>query len=551
MAVLAHFIDVSNNQLSQNFTRLLVICIAHISMFAIPASVWPIIRRYVRPARQIYPLGFSLIIGIIFRGWVLAELLYYLKITPVLDLRYRVFIAVLSMLFATTLLWSGYSSVYSHHERRRDLLSERNKLLMLEQSLQQSASQLDSSASENIRASIFKGLALEVMEPADVFLNRLRATSDDIVRPLSHALLINSKDWKSPVSPKFNIKISWREVIRSAADPQRIHPKLLLVFLSILSAPSNFVNGGLQYGIVGLLTFLFVGPPIILGAKKIAIAVSKGRSEAIRIIAFIAVLPIAGFLLGVTTLVYTIGHPNPYQYIIEGPLFVLLLTAIFAVLETSREQALAIEKDLRQNTEDLQWMIARAREQHRQTERTLAHALHGRLQAVLASAIIRIEQSISSNAQTTELLKGIKKELGETITNLNMRDLNSESVKTIINLIQNNWAGVSEIDFKLSNETEQALLSDPLCLAALNDLLPELIFNAIRHGKAPHITVSIKLNDSRKVEVEVIDDGSFSIAADRNSVGTKLLDEATISWTRERLENRTVVHLLLPIVVSA
>ena len=551
MAVLAHFIDVANNQLGQIFTRLLVICIAHISMFAIPASLWPIIRRYIRPARQVFPLGFLLAIGIIFRAWILAELLFYLEITPVLDLRYRMSIAVISALFATTLIWSGYSSVYSHHERRRDLLSERNKLLLLEQSLLQSASQFDSSASENIRRSVFQSLALEEIEPADVFLTRLRSTSDDIVRPLSHALLIDSKDWKSPVSPNFIITISWREVIRSAADPQRIHPKLLLVFLSILSAPSNFINGGLQYGILGLLTFLIAGPPIILGAKKLAIAVSRGRSEAIRIFAFIVILPIAGLLLGACTLIYTIGYPNPYQYIIEGPLSVLLLTAIFAVLEISREKALAIENDLLQNTEDLQWMIARAREQHRQNERALAHALHGRLQAVLASAIIRIEQSISSHAQTTELIAGIKKELRETITNLNMRDLNNESVKSIINLIQNNWAGVSEIDFKLSDETEEALLSDPLCLGALNDLLPELIFNAIRHGKAPHITVSVELNDSRRVEVEVIDDGSFSIAADRNSVGTKLLDEATISWSRERQENETVVHLLLPIVTNA
>ena len=519
-------------------------------MFAIPASVWPIIRRYIRPVRQVFPLGLALVIGIIFRGWVLAELLFYFKITPELDLRYRVFIAVTSMLFATTLVWGGFSSVYSHHERRRDLLSERNKLVLLERSLQQSAAQFDSSAPENIRASIFHSLELEENTPADEFLTRLRTTLDEIVRPLSHALLTDSKDWKSPVTPNLNISINWREVIRNAADPKRIHPKLLTVFISILSAPSNFVNGGLQYGILGLLTFIIAGPPIVLGVKKLAIAVSRERPETIRMIAFMVSLPIAGLLLGVSTLVYTTGHPKPYQYITEGPLFVLLLSAIFAVFETSREQSIAIENDLEQNTKDLQWMIARAREQHRQSERALAHSLHGRLQAVLASAIIRIEQSVSRQAQTAELIRGIKEELRETITNLNMRDLNNESIKTMINLIQNNWAGVSEIEFKIDDGAEQALLFDPLCLGALNDLLPELIFNSIRHGKASQITVSVNLKDSRTVEVGVIDNGSFTIASDRISVGTQLLDEATISWNRNRLENETAVHLLLPIVVN-
>ena len=92
----------------------------------------------------------------------------------------------------------------------------------------------------------------------------------------------------------------------------------------------------------------------------------------------------------------------------------------------------------------------------------------------------------------------------------------------------------------------EALAGDPLCARSVNDLIPELVFNSVRHGNARVIDVQLQIVDSRTLSLTVIDDGSGDLMTTRHGLGSALLDEASISWSRTRVGARTTTTSLLP-----
>jgi two-component sensor histidine kinase len=82
----------------------------------------------------------------------------------------------------------------------------------------------------------------------------------------------------------------------------------------------------------------------------------------------------------------------------------------------------------------------------------------------------------------------------------------------------------------------------------VNDLIPELVFNSVRHGSARGIDVQLEIADFRTLSLTVIDDGTGVPDMTRHGLGSSLLDEASITWSRTRLDARTTTTCLLPII---
>ena len=77
-------------------------------------------------------------------------------------------------------------------------------------------------------------------------------------------------------------------------------------------------------------------------------------------------------------------------------------------------------------------------------------------------------------------------------------------------------------------------------MVSLIDVIPDLVFNAIKHGKANSIEISIKFQDERVVELIVKDNGIHELVDLGTGLGTKIMNESAISWNRERIAGHTV-----------
>ena len=68
----------------------------------------------------------------------------------------------------------------------------------------------------------------------------------------------------------------------------------------------------------------------------------------------------------------------------------------------------------------------------------------------------------------------------------------------------------------------------------------ESVTNAIRHGKAGLVEISIQdLNDG-SIQIEVKNNGETNLLGSPG-VGSQILDEITMRWTRESIEDKVLV----------
>jgi signal transduction histidine kinase len=60
----------------------------------------------------------------------------------------------------------------------------------------------------------------------------------------------------------------------------------------------------------------------------------------------------------------------------------------------------------------------------------------------------------------------------------------------------------------------------------------EGVSNAIRHGHAKHVEISILEDGADSIRIDISNDGDTNISG-RKGVGSRMLDEITMTWSRE------------------
>ena len=93
------------------------------------------------------------------------------------------------------------------------------------------------------------------------------------------------------------------------------------------------------------------------------------------------------------------------------------------------------------------------------------------------------------------------------------------------------------------------LKNDQVASDILNEILKEVVSNAVRHGNATNIYGEISMKDSRTISVLISNDGLKPPKEKIERVGSKMLDavslERTLEWNSD--EQRTEFKALIPI----
>jgi signal transduction histidine kinase len=529
--------------------RLALLFAVQILMFAFPYLTWWLVCPRVRERNWTWLLLVALLVGAVVRGIALGFLLTLVGVTNTPDLAFRIVASLTHMALVVVLLWFVVSEVRGVQSRRLQLLAERDQLIRLQEAAQRDLAHLSDRATEEIRRSILDSLGGLQATNSSELRERLRVTIDDVVRPLSHYLAAQPSAWTPPPPARESRRVDWSLACREGLDPARIHPVIVPIVLIWLGLPIHLFRFGPTITAAYVATVLVAIPAFWL-ARKVAIALTAGRSAGAKATAFVIAILFGGTALGLATLPYMQGEPQPFLFVVAAPLLALLISAPLAIAESARDQDLELESDLRESTADLRWMLVRARERYRQQEGALAHALHGRLQASLASAFLRLDRAVAQEADDVSLLVSLQAEILESVQALDVLGAEPDPIDKLIVLTQSNWSGAAELRFTVATQAKDALAGDPLCARAVNDLIPELVFNSIRHGGATAIDVRLDVADARTLSLSVGDNGSGDLTSSRYGLGSTLLDEATVRWTRSRSETGTTTTCLLPFLKS-
>ena len=525
--------------------RLALLFPLQVLMFAFPIATWRWICPRVPSRNWTWLLLVSVIVGAAVRGMALGFFLFLFGISDSPELGFRIVVSVAHMGVVTVILWFLVSEVRRLNARRRQLLADRDQLIDLQLAAQRDLEQLGDRATEEIRLSILQSLGgLQVSDSLEL-RERLRLTIDEVVRPLSHQLAAQPPAWASLQPTTEKMSVDWPLAIRDGLNPARIHPVALSLLLLGLGLPIHLFQFAPSFALAYIVITL-MAIPVFWIVRRVAIRASLGRGTGFTSMAFVVAVVVDGLLMGLATLTYMWNEPQPFVFVIVAPVLALLISSSIAVAEAARDQNLELEAELTAVTADLRWAVARAREQYRQREHALAHALHGRVQASLAAAFLRLERAVAQNADDDALLVSLQTEILEVIAELDFSDMAPDPIDKVIALTQSNWSGAVQLEFTVEPQAKQALAIDSLCARSVNDLIPELVFNSVRHGSATAIEVELEIADSRTLSLTVSDDGSNDITTTRYGMGSALLNDSSITWDRTRRGGRTTTTCVLP-----
>lgn len=441
------------------------------------------------------------------------------------------------------------------------LKQQQARLVQLREQAEERICQINEDLVAAIQAQLLERLRPLATGTAGLALATLRRTIDEVVRPISYRLAEPGPAWVAPEDAVERPRLNTRQALLQAADPSCVRPWPILTVIVLVMAPSLVTTAGLLRAVVVL--------PMITGITWLALSfirdvggrLTAGRPVLVRALVFVGSLFLFGLALTWIAQVLLTALGDSDSYVFRGEsifvvfryttaVFIVVVAYVIAVYQSAQRQALDIASQLAGVDADLRWELARARELERQRRRMLANALHGGVQAALTAAYLRIQNDAAPGVLSVDTVNEIRADLQESIDRLAEATSPPRHVDEVMDLVRANWAGVTDIAFTCPPDVKLALLHDQSCLSGVNDTIPELCFNAIKHANASHIEVALSWDTSRSLLITVRNDGSPPREDYRAGLGDMTLEQCGLWWCRSRQESWTVTQMSLPCVVA-
>jgi signal transduction histidine kinase len=435
--------------------------------------------------------------------------------------------------------------VRSYRESRRALLAERLRLVEVREHARGRLQLMAKKTLDDVRASISTALDLQQIRPADATADRIQHTIDEIVRPVSHRLEQEQFSWEPMELDSKAESLNWRDAVSNALSADHLYPRAIALAMTAIALSTTIRNQApleavyvLGCALLGTWATLLLTRRFVRSRRT---AWAEGTSMVLGAV-------VAGIATGLTTLPVKLDTERPFSLVVQAPLFTLMFTVFFALAGSATKQAANATERLSETTAELAWEVARLSEEYRHARVSLARALHGKVQAGMMSSLMRLRQAIREDDKALDAVaEQARDELASLIDSLGQAvGDDAVSLNTVIEDVQATWEGVATCSMAADDRAKAMVASDPIVMNALAELLPELAFNAIKHGQATVVTFALELDDERTLRMLCTDNGSRPPESGRVGLGTKLLDELALRWQRIAKHKGTVTEVFLP-----
>jgi signal transduction histidine kinase len=288
-------------------------------------------------------------------------------------------------------------------------------------------------------------------------------------------------------------------MVRIVVSRHRYWPVVTAIALLVTNGPYvvstvGWVEGAGRVGITAGVAFV------------ILTIMSKARSVAIGRGVLVLTLGVLTFIAVNETLGHTFFGPFPalswfISGVMNGALF-LVLTLLLGIVQVARSE----HRDIRDELETLlgqEYFSNRAEMQRiRERHRDLAHLIHGRLQNQVLGLVFALTKNPSTSSPS-ELLREIDL-IDQVISTSGSlpAEGEGENLSDEVEGLVARWRGIVAITITLGNEVNPR--SQPT--HRVMGLIEEAVTNAVRHGIASAVTISLDQVNEYWV-ITVTDDG--------------------------------------------
>jgi signal transduction histidine kinase len=239
-------------------------------------------------------------------------------------------------------------------------------------------------------------------------------------------------------------------------------------------------------------------------------------------------------------------RPGAFTYIATGTF--MFIAILLAILNATRAEVASVKAELNALTDELRWEAARAQELSRQQKRLLTFILHGRIQATMEASFLRLQNAISSDSLVEKIQSELSANMSDSVDLLSASIRTPEPLSSLFEKVAVMWNEIAVIEYRVPEGVIEKIQSDSVCHVTISDLVTELTFNAVKHASAIEILVEVAEGAARTITLSVTNNGSSYVETSRRGLGSKLLDDSTITWSRSSVAGKTITHCLLPFV---
>ncbi len=420
------------------------------------------------------------------------------------------------------------SALRGYRETAGALVAEQARLVRLLEASALDIEERQADAVARVRSRLDEEIKAMSLDSAPSAVRALEDFSGDVVRPLSHALAQQLPEWEATVTTSVP-RVRWIDVWRSPDATVAIQPLLLAGVCLVLSVPASVLVFTPRYGIPAalcgiavLVVCLFMGR-WWLRRRRIT---SPGRVWT----AIAAILLMSSAAVAGTVYLVASADPSVTVFMWLGAISIMVFGLAVATASMMRTRMLETTARLDAVTRTLRWTLCRLNTQQWEQNGRLSRALHGPIQSLIQARVMRLRRKLEEDSVAPSDTEALRADLEQALAATLTAPPEIRPVSAVLRDLAETWDGVAEIRWTVAPSAAARLDGDALCAQAVIDLATEAVSNAVRHGRARTVEVTVDFDGDDLVLLRVTDDG----AVPQDSIpglGTTLLSRCAYDWS--------------------
>lgn len=441
-------------------------------------------------------------------------------------LRYRIAAGI--ALFVVVLVPTALivSTARSYRRTRRSLLARGSQLREAQARVIEEIEERDVHAVARVQANLAQALMADAPEEQ---ARRLEQVAAEVVRPLSHELAQSMEAWQPP--PENDFKVRLIAIVERATTGRPLMPLATSMAGALMFMGYALDRVGL-WVVVGVLVFGAISWTGLWLGNRLLSALLRQGPLALRLLVVLIVLALVGLLMGAVMDVM-LGDYRRANLLLAVPVLYCLFGMTLALARAGDEELRLSIAELRRTDVDLTWQLKRLNMQQWCQQRRLSRALHGPVQSTIAASVERLRAGDQADAAHMR---------GEILAALSLLNGDADEVwSSGVKRLKATWRRICEVRVA---ESSHGLDADPACAEMALEIVAEAVSNAVRHGHARSVDVAFSW-ESRAVEITVTDDGG-GVTGSGEGLGTRLMEDCTLTWSRTSRDGFTTLRATLP-----
>ncbi len=210
--------------------------------------------------------------------------------------------------------------------------------------------------------------------------------------------------------------------------------------------------------------------------------------------------------------------------------------AVVQIIERRRRLA---EQELLDTNEQLQISISQMRQELWLYRRNLIWVIHGPLQSALISAALKLQAPEPLSAR--EMID-LRSHIDSAYAALDSGDHAGPDFSSFLTSLCRLWDGLCTISISDPKDLTPRIDESLPTAAAATEIVREAVGNAIRHGGATTVVISLDSDDERLLSIVVTDNGTGVVEGASPGLGSDLFDALAFRWSRETSTHGTTVR---------